>query len=86
MIRHTTLVFAAVAILASSALTTGTSARPAVHGHHVWHGAPWGFVAPALIGLAAAPLAYAYGYGCYIRHERVVTPWGWRWRPVEVCY
>jgi hypothetical protein len=90
MIRHTTLVVAAVVVLALSAMTTGASARHVGHWHHAWHG---GVIAPALIGLAAAPFiwgppayAYAYGYGCYVRHERILTPWGWRWRPVEECY
>lgn len=86
MVRYKIIAFAAVAALALSAMTTGASARH----HHSWHGGPWGLVAPALIGLAAAPLiwgppVYAYGYGCYIRRERVLTPWGWRWRRVEVC-
>jgi hypothetical protein len=87
MIRSTTLVFAAVVVLASSAMTTSASARHFRHWHHV------GWIAPALVGLAAAPLiwgpaayAYAYGPGCYVRHERIPTPWGWRWRRVEECY
>src|ERR1700720_1747407 len=49
------------------------------------------------VGLAAAPYAYGYGYpygydsyayyvgGCYSIPRRVLTPWGWRVRPVEVC-
>ena len=47
------------------------------------------------LGLAAAPLAYGYGYGypsyayydggCYLAPRRVWTPWGWRFRSVEVC-
>jgi hypothetical protein len=93
MIRHTTLVVAAVVVLALSAMTTGATARHVGHWHHAWHGAPWGVIAPALTGLAAAPFiwgppayAYAYGYGCYVRHERILTPWGWRWRRVEECY
>jgi hypothetical protein len=28
---------------------------------------------------------YAYDYGCY-RLRHVLTPWGWRWRRVNVCY
>jgi hypothetical protein len=93
MIRHTTLAIAAVVIVASSAMTTDASARHVGHWHHGWRAAPWGVVAPALIGLAAAPLfwgppayAYDYGYGCYIRRDRVLTPWGWRWRRVKECY
>jgi hypothetical protein len=48
------------------------------------------------LGLAAAPFAYGYGYpyydsyayyggGCYLVPRRVWTPWGWRFRRVEVC-
>jgi hypothetical protein len=45
------------------------------------------------LGLAAAPLAFSYGYpsyayyggGCYLVPRRVWTPWGWRFRSVEVC-
>jgi hypothetical protein len=91
MARRTTLVFATVFLLASNAMTTSASARHVGHWHHGWH-APWGWIAPALVGLAAAPLVwgprtYAYaGYGCYVRHERILTPWGWRWRRVEECY
>jgi hypothetical protein len=45
------------------------------------------------LGLAAAPLAFGYPYygsygyygGCYLVPRRVWTPWGWRFRRVEVC-
>jgi hypothetical protein len=88
MVRRTALACAAVVVLALSVTTTDASARHI--SHHGGH-APWGWIAPAVIGVAAAPLiwgprAYAYADGCYIRRERVLTPWGWRWRPVEVCY
>ena len=85
MIRHSAIVTAVVSLLALGAMMNAASAR--VFFHHHWHGGPW--LAPALIGLAAAPFiwgppAYAYA-GCYVRHQRVWTPWGWRWRRVEVC-
>jgi len=51
------------------------------------------------VGLAAAPYdgygsygepsgydSYAYGQGgCYLVQQRVMTPYGWRVRPVQVC-
>lgn len=50
------------------------------------------------LGLAAAPYAYGgYGYnpgydsyaydngGCYLVRQRVMTPYGWRLRRVQVC-
>jgi hypothetical protein len=51
------------------------------------------------LGLAAAPYAYGgYGYGpgydsyaydddggCYLVRRRVMTPYGWRFRRVQVC-
>jgi hypothetical protein len=88
MFRNTIIASVGAAALAASAMATSASARPFGHWHHHWHGARW--VAPALIGLAAAPLIvgaapYAYGDDCFIRHEPVLTPWGWRWRRVEVC-
>lgn len=62
------------------------------HGGGFHHG--FGGAGLALgLGLAAAPLAYGYGYpsyayydgGCYLTPRRVWTPWGWRFRSVEVC-
>jgi hypothetical protein len=61
------------------------------------HGFGPGFAALGLgLGLAAAPFAFGYGYpyygsyayyggGCYLVPRRVWTPWGWRFRRVEVC-
>jgi hypothetical protein len=88
MVRRTTLACAAAVVLALSATTTAASARHI--GHPGWHG-PGARTDPALIGVAAAPLiwgppAYACAGGCYIRPERTLTPGGWRWRRVEVCY
>ena len=38
------------------------------------------------------PYAAGYGYddyygdgGCYVVRQRVLTPYGWRLRPVQVC-
>src|SRR5437660_3782640 len=58
-----------------------------------------GFPGAALglgLGLAAAPFAFGYGYpyygsyayyggDCYLVPRRVWTPWGWRFRRVQVC-
>ncbi|MBI5128247.1 MAG: hypothetical protein HZA66_02280 [Rhodopseudomonas palustris] len=32
------------------------------------------------------PAAVGYDDGCYLRTQRVWTPYGWRLRRVEVCY
>jgi hypothetical protein len=65
------------------------------HGGGFHHGFG-GFGLGLGLGLAAAPLGYGYGYGypssyayydggCYLAPRRVWTPWGWRFRSVEVC-
>jgi hypothetical protein len=77
MIRHSAIITAVVSLLVLGAMTNAASAR--VFFHHHWRGGPW--VAPALIW---GPPVYAYA-GCHVRPERVWTPWGWRWRRVEVC-
>jgi hypothetical protein len=77
---------------------TMASARPGggFHGGFGRAGIAAGAVGLGM-GLAAAPYAYGYGYpygydsyayyggGCYSIPRRVLTPWGWRVRPVEVC-
>jgi hypothetical protein len=36
-------------------------------------------------GFRAYPRSYYYGYSCH-RWRWVATPWGWRWRSVNMCY
>jgi hypothetical protein len=50
-----------------------------------------GLYAPYLYG--GYGYGYPYGYasyyddgGCYLVRRRVMTPWGWRIRRVQVCY
>jgi len=79
--RKTMIAIAAVAALGAASLS-GAVAAP--HGHFghggfAFHGRGFhgGFFGPG-IGL------YDYGGGCWVR-SRVWTPFGWRWRLVDVC-
>ncbi|ANV99722.1 hypothetical protein [Bradyrhizobium icense] len=81
MFRKVTLALAAAASLTAVSLaSTSASASPMIwpkfphHHHHHWHpGFSVGFVG-------------GYGYqGCYVT-RRVLTPYGFRWRTVNVCY
>ena len=81
MFRKVTLALAAAASLTAISLaSTSASASPMIwpkhphHHHHHWHpGFSVGFVG-------------GYGYeGCYVT-RRVLTPYGFRWRTVNVCY
>jgi hypothetical protein len=77
---------AMISLAAGAALALGASAAVAEpHGHfgHFGH-----FGGPSFgLSFGVAPYAYAYDndYGCY-RARRVWTPYGWRWRRVNVCY
>jgi hypothetical protein len=82
MFRKVTLAFVAAASLSTAALAPGAaSASPLFlpkhphHHHHYWgHGHGFG------IGFVDS------GYGhCYVT-RRVLTPHGFRWRTVNVCY
>lgn len=81
MFRKVTLALAAAASLTAVSLaSTSASASPMIwpkhphHHHHHWHpGFSVGFVG-------------GYGYdGCYVT-RRVLTPYGYRWRTVNICY
>lgn len=82
MFRKVTLALAAAASLGAMALASSASASPMIwpkhphpHFHHNhWHpGFSVGFVG-------------GYGYnGCYVT-RRVLTPHGFRWRTVNICY
>lgn len=66
-----------------------------------WRGPGWGAVGIGIgLGLAAPffyggygyPYGYPYDYGsyygyggCYLVRQRVMTPYGWRLRRIEVC-
>ncbi len=92
MLRKLSLAAVAALSLGIAALAP-TSASAHWHGGG-WHGGGWGgyhhwgwgprfFVGgPAFYG----PSYYSYGYGgCYVR-RLVPTPWGPRWRLVNICY
>jgi hypothetical protein len=57
-------------------------------GFHGFHG---GFHRHAFVGIGFGPYAYYDGYpyyyddGCTIVRQRVMTRYGWRIRPVQVC-
>jgi hypothetical protein len=66
-------------------------------GYGGWRGAGWGALGLGIgLGLAI-PYAYGgYGYpydygsyydygGCYLVRQRVMTPYGWRVRRIQVC-
>ena len=81
MFRKVTLALVAAASLSAVALAPSTASAGGVfwpkhpHHHHYWgHGHGFG------IGFVDA------GYGdCYVT-RRVLTPHGFRWRTVNVCY
>ena len=80
MLRKLALALAASAALGAAALSP-TAASAHGWGHHWGHG--WGH------GYGFGPVIVAGGYaddaGCYVQ-RRVRTPYGIRWRTVNVCY
>jgi uncharacterized membrane protein YfcA len=81
MLRKVTLALVAAASLSAMALAPSTASAGGVfwpkypHHHHHWgHGHGFG------IGFVGG------GYeGCYVT-RRVLTPYGFRWRTVNICY
>ncbi len=83
MFRKLALGFAASAALGAAALAP-TAASAGWHGGHHWghgwgHGYGFGFSPVIVTG------GYADDNGCYVQ-RRVRTPYGIRWRTVNVCY
>lgn len=81
---------AAAATLGLAAIAAPQQAE--ARGGAVAAGIIGGLAAGAIIGSAAAHGPYYYGPGpayygpaCYWTHERVWTPYGWRWHRVRVC-
>jgi hypothetical protein len=79
MLRSVTLAFVAAASLSAMALAPSTASAGGVfwpkypHHHHWGHG--HGF-----------SIGFGGGYdGCYVT-RRVLTPYGYRWRTVNICY
>jgi hypothetical protein len=81
MLRKLTLALAATAALGAAALAPTAASAGGWHGHHHWgHG--WGY------GFGFSPIIVSGGYddsGCYVQ-RRIRTPYGIRWRTVNVCY
>jgi hypothetical protein len=83
MLRRMTLALVAAASLGVVALAPNTASAGGFwphhhHHHHFGHGHGHGIS----IGLIGG--GYGYG-GCYVT-RRVMTPFGFRWRTVNVCY
>lgn len=82
MFRKLVLGFIAAASLTAAALApTGASAGWKGHHHHHWghhHGFGYGF-GPMIVA------GGGYADGCYVQ-RRVRTPYGLRWRTINVCY
>ncbi|HZP78983.1 MAG TPA: sulfur globule protein precursor [Pseudolabrys sp.] len=69
-------------LVAVAALPSSASAR----WHHGWGWGGAGFGLGLGLGYAAAAPYYGGYYGGCWRVRRVFTPWGPRWRRVNVCY
>jgi len=88
--RRIMLVIVAIAAVGLAAQSTDAWARGGWHGHGGWHGGwhrgwrgGWGYFAYPYYG----PYYYApYYYGGCYRVRSVLTPYGWRWRRVWVCW
>jgi hypothetical protein len=84
--RKTLFAVAAAVVLGMATMTTGAMAR----GSHGWGGHGWGghgghFAFRGYRGGFYGPGVGLYAYtGCWV-HRRVWTPFGWRWRLVEIC-
>jgi len=84
--------FTAIAAAATLGLAAIAAPQQAeARGGAVAAGIIGGLAAGAIIGSAVShPYYYGpgpvyYGPTCWWRHERVWTPYGWRWRHVRVC-
>jgi hypothetical protein len=90
MLRKLSLAAVAAVSLGVAALAP-TAASAHWHGggggwHGGWHGGGFHHHFGPRFFFAGGPSYYNYGYGgCYVR-RLVPTPWGLRWRLVNVCY
>jgi hypothetical protein len=78
MFRKLTLAAAAALSLSLMALapTSASAGGFWPHHHHHHHHPHWGH---------GFSVGYLGGYGCW-QPRRVLTPFGFRWRTVNVCY
>ena len=72
---------AALSLTAAALAPTGASAH-GWHGGGGWGHHGWGHHG---FGFGGLYVASGYGNGCYIT-RRVATPYGLRWRTINVCY
>ena len=83
-----------LSLAAVAAVSLGVAALAPTAASAHWHGGGWHggyggfhrhFGGPRFL-FVGGPSYYSYGYGgCYAR-RLVPTPWGLRWRLVNVCY
>ena len=82
MFRKLALAIAASAALGAAALAPPSASAGGWHGHYWGHGWGHGY------GFGFSPVIVSGGYaddGCYVQ-RRIRTPYGFRWRTVNVCY
>ena len=83
MLRKLTLAAVAAVSLGVSALAPTAASAHWSGGGYGWHGGGWHHHwGPRFVG---GP-AYYGGYGGCFARRWVATPWGPRWRVVNVCY
>jgi hypothetical protein len=84
MLRKLSLAAVAAVSLGVSALAPTAASAHWYGGGYGWHGGGWHhhWWGPRFVG---GPAYYGSYGGCYVRRW-VATPWGPRWRVVNVCY
>ena len=90
MLRKTIIVLFAVAAVG---LVSPSLASAAGHHHHGgFHGGGFRGGGFGGFGFGIGGYGYPYGYGgyyddggCYLVRQRVMTPYGWRLRRIQVC-
>ena len=95
MMRKSIVALLAVAALGlaqpTAALARGGGGGGGFHDGGFHHGFHHGFHRHVFVGFGFGPYYdgyYPYDYyddGCYIVHRRVMTRYGWRIRPVQLC-
>jgi hypothetical protein len=55
------------------------------YGAYGYYGDDYGYSDPYYANYGYDDGDYGYGGGCYIAQQRVLTPYGWRLRQVQVC-
>jgi len=90
MLRKLSLAAVAAVSLGVAALAPTAASAHWHGGGGGWHGGGWHGGFHRHFGsrflFVGGPSYYSYGYGgCYVR-RLVPTPWGLRWRLVNVCY